>query len=870
MFKRANKVTALLVAAASVMSIVPAMASTRLGVKDGHIKGQAYAFNDGKYVYEGYRTNDDDNGIYYNDGSADKEKANEDLKDYALAAKYGTKYAYAKDGNDQYLVDLSTGKIVDDETPEDKADEVKSKLRSALKKTDRYSLTGSWDTVNLGDQYAGTILSRDGYNLNVFGSQFGDVWYQYTARGDKNNGTNTSTTVGNVDTYAKFTVQLPATVPASGTYAVGTAPALTYAATTTKGEFAQLVLRALVGNTQINSTFDVTTFSYDSALNRITGTAKTTGPINTAVTLSQFTVVNGLGATTTGAAVTTGASVGLALDGVLKAETTRLLNDVNAAKALVEAIKTSDPTSYSAYLNRLNAIAVIGIDAPISATSMAAVNVLAANPKAATVATYATAGVTGVVADGSEVAGVSVGLTTANTAVAAAIANGTLGDAVSDAFARQQAIQAIINNQINISASSTRSVLVLVNGKVASNGLLGVRGNYTGFVNESAKYIDASATANVYVYSQAQHKTVKVKEYDKENQDYHITVTLENLYTLDQDKDYIYALAKVAVSETGYAVNEQYFIQKISKAQGDTKDGAYLPKSVDSYQVDNNSIYDCGDSKVAYNFLVNGIEDGFGFQNIRVKDGSLYITGAKDDNSDHDKVKVFKIVLKKDKIDTVTIGNAAVQKDVDVYIAKKDADSDIDIREGSLKDGSPIAYDVDGNTWVIGKGTITKFNGTEKKEMYTTDRSFDHLDVYDDNNLIAWDTENEVYTTVQEGTKKTQDESTAVAPAVVTGWVKGTDGTWTFNDVTGTKLTSKWINDKGAWYYLKADGIMATGWYNDNGTWYYLNPASGAMVTGWLKDPNSGLWYYLAGSGAMLSNTTVDGYQLGGSGAWIQ
>jgi glucan-binding YG repeat protein len=56
-----------------------------------------------------------------------------------------------------------------------------------------------------------------------------------------------------------------------------------------------------------------------------------------------------------------------------------------------------------------------------------------------------------------------------------------------------------------------------------------------------------------------------------------------------------------------------------------------------------------------------------------------------------------------------------------------------------------------------------------------------------------------------------------------------------------------WINAGGVWYYLKADGVMATGWLNDNGTWYYLNV-----------------------SGAMLANTTVDGYTLNASGAWVK
>lgn len=41
------------------------------------------------------------------------------------------------------------------------------------------------------------------------------------------------------------------------------------------------------------------------------------------------------------------------------------------------------------------------------------------------------------------------------------------------------------------------------------------------------------------------------------------------------------------------------------------------------------------------------------------------------------------------------------------------------------------------------------------------------------------------------------------------------------------------------------------------------------MQTGWFKDKD-GKFYYLNASGAMLKNTTVQGYKLGPSGAWIR
>lgn len=61
----------------------------------------------------------------------------------------------------------------------------------------------------------------------------------------------------------------------------------------------------------------------------------------------------------------------------------------------------------------------------------------------------------------------------------------------------------------------------------------------------------------------------------------------------------------------------------------------------------------------------------------------------------------------------------------------------------------------------------------------------------------------------------------------------------------------------GTWYYLNADGKMATGWKSLNGTWYYLE-SNGSMHVGWLKD--SGKWYWLDGSGAMATGArTIDG-----------
>ncbi len=172
MLKRTSKITALLVAATSIMTMVPAMAAdnTRVGNREGTVK-QGIAYDNGAYAYYGYRNDTYDTGVWFNKGGDEKDYADTDLADYRFNndSKYGTKYAYAKENSDddEYLVDLSTGKIVTDETAEEKSDVAQANLTSKIKKADRYKnvITTTSDLDRRFDQ--------------ILKGQFGDVWYQY-------------------------------------------------------------------------------------------------------------------------------------------------------------------------------------------------------------------------------------------------------------------------------------------------------------------------------------------------------------------------------------------------------------------------------------------------------------------------------------------------------------------------------------------------------------------------------------------------------------------------------------------------------------------------------------------------------------------
>jgi hypothetical protein len=631
MFKRANKITALLVAAASVMSIVPAMAAdsttSKLESKDGTITN-AVAFQDGKYVYQGYKSDDDTDSVYYNGGSKDKEL--DDLSDATLNGSYADKYAFANDGSDQYLVDLSSGSVTDDTTPVDDADTAATKLQTKLKKTDRYgdaigSLTAE---NNLG------ASSDDNSNAALPGTKFGDSWYSYKVTTD-----------------------------------------------------------------------------------------------------------------------------------------------------------SSDADNY--------------------------------------------------VANGKEL---------------------------------------------------------------------------YGFTDASGKYIDASYLANVYAYSSKQGKTVKIEDYsnniDDVDDDTALLATLVGQpVVLTQDKDYLYALVHVAITDnsgfakatattttaavngtaTGAITTMRTYVQKIAKAQGDQKDDAYLPKTVESYEVGNSdNEYDCGDAGDAYDVIKTAIgkapedltidqsdvvsteDNGTVKPKFTTVSGNLIAIDAADDSID-----AATLLFKKDKVKFDTTAPAykksgtTLDSDtkVDTYFVEKDSDDSVDVDVTSGDQYGTYDIDVDGNVWVVADGKIYEYASGEMTKKFSTDSSMDSLSVYDENNIIAWENNGDIYTTVAEGKDATDTTVPATTTTTKTGWSQLADGTWNFFDATGTKVVSNWVNAGGVWYYLKADGVMATGWLNDNGTWYYLN-ASGAMQTGWLND--NGTWYYLNASGAMLANTTVDGYTLNASGAWVK
>ena len=388
----------------------------------------------------------------------------------------------------------------------------------------------------------------------------------------------------------------------------------------------------------------------------------------------------------------------------------------------------------------------------------------------------------------------------------------------------------------------------------ATNGSAASLNVYT---DSKGNYIDADynlGSIKVTTNNGSTEKSVTVSntndKYDGSGTTKAVSANVTNQSVIGQDSNYIYRTAKITVTSiaTGVAVSKingvaitgkSVFdstvsgsvsfnvIQKISKAQAsDNINGAKYSKSVNTYIISK----DNGDAIDANHALLN------------------------------------KYTVSNGKLINYTVGASSVQTET-ISLNSKNGYYYTDINDQSSEKAEvasgkvAIDTDVNGSVWRLSGGYIYKWNNDKDwTKIYKVDGSFNQISVYDDNNIVAWNQNNEVYSVIGGQTPVT------TTPVVNKGWVNTNTG-WTFYNATGAQAKGQWINDGGVWYMIKADGIMATGWYKDNGTWYFLQ-SSGAMKTGWLND--NGTWYFLNSSGAMLANTTVDGYKLGASGAWVK
>jgi len=168
MFKRANKITSLLVAAAAIVSIVPATAANaadykKIDSQDGTVYN-AVAYKDGKFYVDGSVDNKDEAVYYVADGQYNDVS---DLDSGSTAVAYGAKYVDVSDGD--YNLDLETGKSSSEDIKSNSEDDAASALRKKIKK----------DTDG---RYAEGTATNESETIptltELSGAKFGEVWYE--------------------------------------------------------------------------------------------------------------------------------------------------------------------------------------------------------------------------------------------------------------------------------------------------------------------------------------------------------------------------------------------------------------------------------------------------------------------------------------------------------------------------------------------------------------------------------------------------------------------------------------------------------------------------------------------------------------------
>lgn len=373
--------------------------------------------------------------------------------------------------------------------------------------------------------------------------------------------------------------------------------------------------------------------------------------------------------------------------------------------------------------------------------------------------------------------------------------------------------------------------------------------DYTVYTDSKGNYIDADYNlGKIKVITTSASNTITLTNTEDKREG--TTVHVSDSNVLGQDEDYIYRTIKITIESDeiiskidGIDVNggdafdtsendgktvSFLAIQKISKEQAEDKiDGANYAKTAVTYVLSGTdgvsiSLLDNANISIAGGYIVQYIEES-GLLTIQTI--SLYEERG---NQNY----VYACNLEPEEI----------------------TDMDIDIH---------------GNIWKTKGGFTYRFdNYSEWDKMYKIDGSMDRLSVYDENHMILWSEDVDVYSI------KVNDTKEAVAEVVESekvldgklGWIQNTDGSWNYNKVEGIKATG-WLYDINQWYYLNSSGIMQIGWIKENNNWYYLSE-SGAMKIGWLSD--NGKWYYLNTLGEMLHDTIIDGYKLGANGDFIQ
>lgn len=921
MIKRTNKIIALIMSITTITTLgssITAFAADMLEEKEGDFSS-AFAYSN-KYLYDGYRgTDGDEQTIYYKNG---KYYELEDVEAYDDSVKYDSKYIELDDDGNKNLFNLDTGKF-EDESIQDQENNIKRNLIKDLKQTERYG-SDVGEYLNLDKR----IATNKG--------AFGDVWYQYSANyngQDMKYVTIIDVDAKSTDEWDNITLKKGNGIESNfgdsyqfwfsvttndtsnkesdgqaKTYNGNVAAAAEYIAGRIKnycGHNAEVIQEngkyviQIISDTQLdgnviqahNSDISVTTRTVPAKnIEYIAGNGEDAGSLGNSVEADNnisLTIPPVDSITTSGAvqysttidindqtehqwrnitlkkgegitssfgdsyqfwfSITENDPSNLESDGQAKTYN----GDVNEASQYI-AGRIRDYCGYDAQVVEKNGKPVIQVtsdaqldgDVIISYDDNISVTTEEVTPTADD-STDTTTGSESSESNSDSDTGEDTGNTTGSTSNTHAIVN---------------------YDQLPI---------------------------YYGVVNNYKKYMDISEFANIKLAYTVNDKvkTVNIEKFGEKYGNENIVASLKKLDVIAQDSNYIYADINVDFT-SDMDINIEYpdseksknYILKISKAIEDKTDEANMPKEVTAYEMNGESDY-----KSWTQAKLN--DDWYNIETYS-KNGNLYIVRFNKDKKNN-KIQVNQVGFQTKVDEDLKINRNKIYKVNDPSIEtglKGEIITSVDSDE--IKNLLKPYYSIDseGNLWVLGKRKIYEFSGNGFDEKYTIPSQINNLDVYNNNNLVAWgDSESEegYVTNINEYAKtdETTSEDSVISGnddsnkdisnnevQINNGWVKTKYG-WQYFDESGKQIKNSWIKVDEKWYLINKDGIMQTGWVNISDKWYYQN-SDGSMATGWVKLEDD--LYYLHPDGSMATGwANIDGswYYLRGSGklaiGWI-
>ncbi|AGF59145.1 glucan-binding YG repeat protein [Clostridium saccharoperbutylacetonicum] len=395
--------------------------------------------------------------------------------------------------------------------------------------------------------------------------------------------------------------------------------------------------------------------------------------------------------------------------------------------------------------------------------------------------------------------------------------------------------------------------------KSADTNINGGATSFNVYTDKSGKYIDADYNLGKIKVQLDGGKTANVE--NTNDADNNVRGAVANATVIGQDSSNIYRLATITIKTTnGIAVTGIGGLTLGTETTAFTQSSDKTSVTFQVIQVISKNQYSKG---------INGIKYARTVTDYIVCDKN----GKKIDLLSEDQ-KAFtvsdgKLINYKLNGNDLEASIIELKNKSSLYYVELGDNDNITVQDGD----NSVDVDVKGNLWALSDDAVSKFDSDGNfDKVYDTDEEYNDLSVYDQDNLIVWNSSDEIYSVISKKVesedktdKTTNTDKNTTTNETKAGWVSN-NGTWSYINADGSKFKG-WFGSDQTWYYLDENGIMVTGWKQVNGQWYYLDTVSGLMKTGWFND--NGKWYYFDASGAMQKNTSIGGYKLDANGVWV-